>query len=67
MGVVEGSVSWDDLSDRVLDSGDQTYSGRERAVQSSRTSVETRADWAWLFVLTGIMTVPFALVAWLMS
>lgn len=67
MGLVKGSAPWIELSDGVLDSDDQSSRSREGERLKSAASVETRADWALLFVLAAFMAVAFALVAWLMS
>jgi hypothetical protein len=62
----EGSAPWIDVSDGVLDSRDQSSRSRDSERIAPAPPVKTRVDWG-LLVLTGIMVIPFALVAWLMS
>lgn len=65
MGVGESRTPWIEVSDGV-GNGDHALPNCERTGPSGDATVQTRADWG-LLVLTAVMSVPFALVAWLMS
>lgn len=67
MGVGENSVSWADLAEGTQEDGDQLQHNRASEPAARGVSLETQSDWVLLMVFTAIMTIPFALVAWLMS
>lgn len=67
MGVGENSVSWGDLAEGAQEDGEQLRHGRASEPVARSVSLETQSDWVLLVVFTAVMTIPFALVAWLMS
>lgn len=67
MGVGETSISWAGIADDTVGEGEQPSRKRDGEPVVSRVSVQTHSDWVLLFGFTAIMTIPFALVAWLMS
>lgn len=67
MGVGESSTPWGDLAGETPEDADQRRSGRSAEASAKHVPVKTQPDWVLLFVFTAIMTIPFALVAWLMA
>lgn len=67
MGVGENSAAWAELADGVTADDDQLRRSREGEPLAEGASLESQSDWVLLFAFTAIMTIPFALVAWLLS
>lgn len=67
MGVGENSVSWADVAEEVPEDGQQPRKGRAGEPCENDVVREKQSDWVLLFGFTAAMTIPFALVAWLMS
>jgi hypothetical protein len=67
MAVGENSVAWADLAEGTQEDEDQLQHSRASEPVSRSVSLETQSDWVLLLVFTAVMTIPFALVAWLMS
>ncbi|MDH4413186.1 MAG: hypothetical protein QE484_07765 [Rhizobium sp.] len=67
MAVGERSASWIELTDGTYDDGDNAQRGRESDTDTRGAPPGSPSDWGRLFGFTAIMTIPFGLVAWLMS
>lgn len=66
MGAGKGSAPWLELGDVAHDNGDQAGCGPEEH-GSTLASFQALSDWTLLFAFTAMMSIPFVLVAWLMS
>jgi hypothetical protein len=55
------------MTDGAPQDGDEVRRDREREPDAWGVSLESQSDWVLLFGFTAVMTIPFALVAWLMS
>lgn len=67
MGMVRQGAPWVAMTDGVPQDGDEVCRDREREPDAWGVSLESQSDWVLLFGFTAVMTIPFALVAWLMS
>jgi hypothetical protein len=67
MGVGETSIFWAGLAENAASEDEQHGRKRDGEPVVPRVSVQTQSDWVLMFGFTAIMTIPFALVAWLMS
>jgi hypothetical protein len=65
MVVGERSAPWVELTEGSLDDSDRSQ--RQRADDARGASPSGISDWGLMLGFTAIMTIPFALVAWLMS
>jgi hypothetical protein len=66
MGVGQHGASWVEVVDGALEN-DEARRARESEPEAQAVSLERRSDWVLLLGFTAMMTVPFLLVAWLMS
>jgi hypothetical protein len=67
MGVREGSASFVEVAGGILGKSEQTPASAHGDLPGPDGKGKTRAEWLPILAFVGIMAVPFALVAWLMS
>ena len=66
MGVGESSAAWVELAEGVPEGEEPLCQSRAGEPVAPVASLATQSDWVLLLGFTAAMTIPFALVAWLL-